>query len=102
MCSKLEGELIEEFGEPLFCFSIKEYTMPSKIDYEVLDDHDLLVMAVMQGNDTVKQQEEIIIHLKVLNGTVKSDHAWIGALRWVVLFLFVGLLATLTGQIGLW
>ena len=40
--------------------------------------------------------------LKELNGTVKSDHAWLCALRWMVGLVFVGLLACITGQIGIW
>lgn len=39
---------------------------------------------------------------KQINGTVKSDHAWVCALKWVVGLLFLGMIALITGQIGIW
>ena len=45
--------------------------------------------------DMVKLQEK-------MNGTVKNDHAWLCALKWVVGLLFIGLLVSLSGQIGVW
>jgi len=39
---------------------------------------------------------------KEMNGTVKNDHAWLCALKWVVGLLFIGLLVSLSGQIGVW
>lgn len=77
--------------------------MPDKIDYQAYNDHDLLVMCVMQGNDTVKQQERIISEFKELNGTVRSDHTWIKALRWgfgFIVLLTIGSITT--GVLGVW
>ena len=38
-----------------------------------------------------------------MNGTVKSDHAWICALRWVVGFLALAIIGVAsTGIIGVW
>ena len=99
------GELdyFETYGYPLFYESIEEYAMPEQTDFTAMNDHDLLVVSVMQGNDTVKQQEKIIERLDDLNGTVKSDHAWIGALKWVMGFLFLLMAGTITAtSIGLW
>ena len=46
--------------------------------------------------DMVKLQKQI-------NGTVKSDHAWIGALRWMVYILcLIVISAITTGVIGVW
>ncbi len=39
--------------------------MPEKIDYHAMNDHDLLVQAVWQGNETVH-------HLELINGTQKN------------------------------
>jgi len=38
--------------------------MPESIDFTAMNDHDLLVMSVMQGNETVKQLER-------MNGSIK-------------------------------
>ena len=76
--------------------------MPNKIDYQAMDDHELLVMAVMQGNDTVTQQEKIAKHLEELNGTVESDHAWVCALKWVIGFVATLAIACLTNILGVW
>ena len=41
--------------------------------------------------------------VRTLNGTVKSDHAWVSALKWVVGFLALALIGTITtGIIGIW
>jgi len=46
--------------------------------------------------DMVKLQKQI-------NGTVRSDHAWIGALRWMVYVLFIIVISALTTNvIGVW
>ena len=37
--------------------------MPDKIDLHAMEDHDLLIMAVMQGNECVR-------HLEIINSTV--------------------------------
>ena len=78
--------------------------MPEPIDFKAMDDHDLLVMNVMQGNETAKQQEKIIFHLNELNGTVRSDHAWIDALRWAVGLLAILLIGSVTASkiMGIW
>lgn len=40
---------------------------------------------------------------KQMNGTVRSDHAWIGALRWMVYILVVVVISAITtGVIGVW
>ena len=40
---------------------------------------------------------------RIMNGTVKSDHAWICALRWVVGLLALALIGCVTtGVIGIW
>ena len=39
--------------------------MPEKIDFHAKSDRDLLVMAVIQGNETVN-------HLELINGTLKN------------------------------
>ena len=78
--------------------------MPNPINLKAMDDHDLLVMSVMQGNETTKQQEKIILHLAELNGTVRGDHTWILALRWAVGLLTIVLAGTITAGkvIGVW
>jgi len=77
--------------------------MADKIDYQAYNDHDLLVMAVMQGNDTVGQQEKIVKQLELLNGTVKSDHAWLCALRYAVYVIIIILLGSITAvKVGVW
>lgn len=84
--------------------------MPDKINYKAMDDHELLVMAVMQGNDTVKQQEKIINRLDELNGNVKSDHneivensTGLRYVRYMVYILAIGLVSAITtGVIGIW
>ena len=38
--------------------------MPERIDYHAMDDHDLLVMSVMQGNECVRHLEIVNNHLK--------------------------------------
>ena len=94
----------EEVDSPPACYErLEDYEMPNPINLKAMDDHDLLVMSVMQGNETTKQQEKIILHLAELNGTVKSDHAWIGALRWMVYVLFIIVISALTTTIiGVW
>ena len=77
--------------------------MPEKIDYTAMNDHDLLVMSVMQGNETVKQQEELVRQFKVMNGSVKRNSAWILALKWTAVILVTLCAGTITGgRIGLW
>ena len=39
--------------------------MPESIDFQAMNDHDLLVMSVMQGNETVR-------HLEKVNSTIKN------------------------------
>ena len=98
----------EEFEDelpPPFWDSFEEYDMPGKIDYRAWNDHDLLVMAVMQGNDLVQQQEKIILHLAELNGTVKTTHTWVCALRWVIgglIIILCAVLGSVTKTIGVW
>ena len=82
---------------------LEDYDMTKPINLKAMDDHDLLVMSVMQGNETAKQQEMILLHLKELNGTVKSDHAWILALRWGFGFLVLLVISAVgTSVIGVW
>ena len=77
--------------------------MPELIDYTAREDHDLLVMLVMQGNDTVAQQEKIIGQLEEMNGTVRSDHIWIRAYRYAFYAIFAVLIIIISGnRIGLW
>jgi len=57
-------EYFEKFGYPPFYDSEEEYAMPSEIELKAMNDHDLLVMSVMQGNETVKNLER-------LNGSVR-------------------------------
>ncbi len=94
----------EEVELPPACYERLEDYMPESIDFKAMDDHDLLVMSVMQGNETAKQQEKIILHLDELNGTVRGDHAWIGALRWTMGFLALLVIGSITAGkiIGVW
>jgi len=39
---------------------------------------------------------------KQMNGTVKSDHAWVMAIKWVVGLLALGVGACITGYLGVW
>ena len=55
----MDNEYFEKFGYPPFYDSKEEYDMPEPIDFKAMDDHDLLVMSVMQGNETVKQLEKM-------------------------------------------
>ena len=52
---------MDEELPPPFYDSIEEYEMTKPINLKAMNDHDLLVMSVMQGNETAKQQEKIIL-----------------------------------------
>jgi len=96
--------LVNEYEEPACYERLEDYDMAKPINLKAMDDHDLLVMSVMQGNETAKQQERIIQHLDDLNGTVRSDHTWILALRWMVGLLAMALIGiTAAGKVvGVW
>jgi len=103
----VHDDYFEKYGFPLPMDDIREYwedwKMPEQIDYKAMNDHDLLVMAVMQGNDTVAQQEKMIGQLEKMNGTVKSDHAWVCAYRYAFYAVFVILATIVTGnRVGWW
>ncbi len=102
MDTESTGELDEL---PPACYErLEDYAMTKPINLKAMDDHDLLVMSVMQGNETAKQQEKIILHLDELNGTVRDDHAWVAALRWGFGFLALAIIGiTAAGKvIGVW
>ena len=98
----MDNEYFETYGYPLFYEDERMYIMPEQIELTSKDDHDLLVMIAMQGNDTVKQQEGIIQRLDKMNGTVRNDHAWVSALKWVVFVILVIVGALSTNAIGVW
>ena len=46
------------------CYDRLEDYMPEPIDFKAMNEHDLLVMSVMQGNETVKQLEKMNSSIK--------------------------------------
>ncbi len=99
----MSNEYFERYGYPPFYEDERMYAMPELIDYTAREDHDLLVMLVMQGNDTVAQQEKMIGQLMEMNGTVKNDHAWVCAYRYAFYVIFVTLIIIISGnRMGFW
>ena len=106
----MDDEYFEKFGYPLFYESIEEYVMTKP---EVTNDllyreiRELRVTLLgLEGTEDMGLYGEVRDMIKLqkqLNGTVRSDHAWVGALRWVMGFLFLLMAGTITAtSIGLW
>lgn len=116
--NEYEQELREYWGAPPFYNSKEAYAMARITNeqiYREVQGFKIVLLGVPdtedmglygEFRDMKKSQKDmlakIITRLDALNGTVKSDHAWVCALKWVVGLLFIGMLAIITGQIGVW
>ena len=71
--------------------------MPEHVDFHAMNDHDLLVTAVLQGNEVVTQLEQ-------LNGTVRQHDKKIennrANISWIAK-IGGGLLTVITGLVAL-
>lgn len=86
----------------------KEYKM-ARITHEQLyreiKEIRIVLLGVPETEDMGLYGEvrDLIKLVRTLNGTVKSDHAWVAALKWVVGLLALALIGTITtGIIGIW
>jgi len=107
----LNDEYFETYGYPLFCDDIREYwedwrmaKITNEQIYTELKGLRIVLLGVEGTKDTglygeVKDMKKL---QKEINGTVKSDHAWLFAVKWVVMLLTLALIGVMTGYIGLW
>lgn len=99
----------EELDElPVFYDSLEEYMM-AKITHEQLHREIKEIRIVLLGVPDTEDMglygevRDLIKLVRTLNGTVKNDHAWVGALKWVVGLLALALIGTVTTGIwGIW
>ena len=96
------------YGEPVFYDSIEEYKMARITNeqlYTQLRELKIVLLGVPESEDMGLYGEvrDMVKLQKEMNGTVKSDHAWIGALRWMVYILFIIVISAITTSvIGVW
>ena len=74
--------------------------------YEKLIKLEVVLLGIPESKDMGMYGEfrDMVKLLKQINGMVKSDHAWIGALRWALGLLALLLIGTVTASkiMGVW
>ena len=99
-----------------FYNSWEEHDMPEQIDFKAMNDHDLLVMSVMQGNDivaqlekinnSVKQHERRITILETITtrpvNLTKKQAAGIGGSVFIIGAFLAGVVNAIGTALGLW
>lgn len=96
-----------EYYEIPFSDSLEEYKMARITNeqlYSEIRELRVVLLGVPETEDMGLYGEvrDMVKLQKKMNGTVKTDHAWVCALKWVTGLLFIGMLAIITGQIGVW
>ncbi|MBA7637629.1 hypothetical protein ES703_45275 [subsurface metagenome] len=104
----IDNEYFETYGYPPFYEDERMYKM-AKVTNEQLYQEIIKIKTILLG---VPESEDMGLYGEVrdmkklqkeINGTVRSDHAWVGALRWTVGLLALALIgAVTTGIIGVW
>ena len=99
----------EEIPEPACYERLEDYKMPRITNeqiYQKMIKFEVVLLGIPESEDMglygeCKDMKKL---LKEMNGTVKSDHVWIGALRWGFGFLVLFVLGTITAGkvIGVW
>ena len=99
---------MNEYGEPVFYDCIEEYKMARITNeqlYQKLIKVEVVLLGIPNSEDMGLYGEvrDMVKLQKQMNGTVRSDHAWVGALRWGFGFLVLAVIGTITtGIIGVW
>ena len=100
---------MNEYGEPVFYDSIEEYKM-ARITNEHLCSEIRDLKTVLLGVEGSKDMglygecKDMVKLLREMNGTVKTDHAWVTAHTWVIGILALALIGAVTAGkfIGVW
>lgn len=98
-----------EYEEPACYERLEDYKMP-RITNEQLHTAIRELRIVLLGIENSEDMglygevKDMVKLQKQINGTVRSDHAWVGALRWSVGFLALLLIGSVTAGkiIGVW